>query len=197
MTVDRTYIEVFNNQFEVDACDYLINLFNKDERQQQGTIFDDHLEKPLYLDEHKKSTDLYLDFTSDKDKEYNDIILHRVTNSLLDYKQKYTFLNCIHPWLLAANYNIQHYTDGEGYFDLHCEHGVPDNVNKRMLAWMVYLNDAKCGTEFPEHNYIANAKAGNMVIWPSFWTHPHKGVTPNIGDKYIITGWCIFDSTIK
>ena len=111
MTVDRTYIEVFNNQFEVGACDYLIHLFNKDERKEQGTVFDDHLQKPLYLDEHKKSTDLYLDFTSDKDKEYNDVILHRVTNSLMDYKQKYTFLNCIHPWLLAANYNIQHYTE--------------------------------------------------------------------------------------
>ena len=26
-------------------------------------------------------------------------------------------------------------------------------------------------------------------MWPAYWTHPHKGVTPNVGDKYIATGW--------
>ena len=33
------------------------------------------------------------------------------------------------------------------------------------------------------------AEQGKGVIWPAGWTHPHKGVTPNIGNKYIATGW--------
>jgi hypothetical protein len=35
-------------------------------------------------------------------------------------------------------------------------------------------------------------KTGRAAIWSAAWTHVHKGVTPNIGDKYIATGWCQF-----
>ena len=57
------------------------------------------------------------------------------------------------------------------------------------LAWMVYLNDAASGTEFPYQEMIVEPKEGRTVIWPAGWTHPHKGVTPNEGIKYIATGW--------
>ena len=36
------------------------------------------------------------------------------------------------------------------------------------------------------------AVQGSCLIFPSFWTHPHKGITPNKGDKYIISGWVDF-----
>ena len=58
-----------------------------------------------------------------------------------------------------------------------------------MLAWMVYLNDASSGTEFPYQNMTIQAKTGRTVIWPAAWTHPHRGVIPNVGVKYIATGW--------
>ena len=61
----------------------------------------------------------------------------------------------------------------------------------RVLAWMFYLNDAKCGTEFMNYPTVS-AKMGRLVIWPAGWTHLHKGVTPNRGLKYITTGWCSF-----
>ena len=32
-------------------------------------------------------------------------------------------------------------------------------------------------------------KRGRIVMWPAGWTHIHSGVTPNKGDKYIISGW--------
>ena len=61
---------------------------------------------------------------------------------------------------------------------------------------MLYLNNAKSGTRFyyPDliQNKVVNAKRGRIVIWPAYWTHPHSGVTPNKGDKYIATGWYIF-----
>ena len=60
------------------------------------------------------------------------------------------------------------------------------------MAWMFYLNDAKSGTEFANYPTI-NAKMGRCVIWPSFWTHLHKGVIPNRGIKYIATGWFVYD----
>ena len=59
----------------------------------------------------------------------------------------------------------------------------------RILAWMVYLNDAVSGTEFPYQERTVTPKTGRTAIWPAGWTHPHKGVTPNMGVKYIATGW--------
>ena len=84
--------------------------------------------------------------------------------------------------------NIQYYTDGEGYSQAHCEHS--STYPNRMLAWMIYLNNAKCGTEFPYQQIKVRALRGQGAMWSAAWTHPHKGVTPNVGDKYIVTGWC-------
>ena len=54
------------------------------------------------------------------------------------------------------------------------EHGNDKISSKRIMAWMFYLNNAKSGTEFANYPTI-NGKEGNM----DFWTHLHKGVTPN------------------
>ena len=57
------------------------------------------------------------------------------------------------------------------------------------MAWMFYLNNAKSGTEFRNYPTVG-AKMGRCAIWPSGWTHVHRGGTPNKGLKYIVTG-CI------
>ena len=35
-------------------------------------------------------------------------------------------------------------------------------------------------------------KKGLTLIWPSEWTHAHKGSVLHANDKYIITGWMHF-----
>ena len=58
------------------------------------------------------------------------------------YAEKYKDALCLgDKWLFDAGYNLQKYVDGDGYFDLHSEQGL--RYPLRMLAWMVYLNDAK------------------------------------------------------
>jgi prolyl 4-hydroxylase len=88
---------------------------------------------------------------------------------------------------LCPVYNLQKYEEGEGFFSLHNEQS--GSYPYRLLAWMVYLNDATSGTEFPYQEMTVTPKEGRTVIWPAGWTHPHKGVTPNKGTKYIATGW--------
>jgi len=112
------------------------------------------------------------------------------------YMKKYKFLKKINRtggsrWRICPTYNIQKY-DGEkeGYFTLHCEHAA--GYPFRMLVWMIFLNDAKSGTEFPDQDRILKPRTGRLAIWPAAWTHPHRGVTPNQGLKYIATGWGYF-----
>ena len=91
-------------------------------------------------------------------------------------------------------YNFQKY-DGEddGYKEWHCEHGADDYSSRRILAWMFYLNNAKSGTEFKRYPTV-QGKRGRCVIWPSAWTHIHRGVA-NKGLKYIATGWVSYDNS--
>ena len=115
---------------------------------------------------------------------------------LESYTNKYMFLREINQtggsrWRICPTYNIQKYEgEREGYFTLHCEHAA--GYPFRMLAWMIFLNDAKSGTEFPYQDKILKPRTGRLAIWPAAWTHPHRGVTPNQGLKYIATGWGYF-----
>jgi len=61
---------------------------------------------------------------------------------------------------------------------------------KRILTWMVYLNDVPDGgnTVFPYYNYSIQPIKGHILIWPAEFTHTHFGDVV-IDEKYIVTGW--------
>jgi hypothetical protein len=88
-------------------------------------------------------------------------------------------------------FNIQRYYPGEGYHKFHCERGANTKNLKKVLVWMVYLNDVTEGgqTEFYYQNHKEAAEQGKIVIWPSDWTHIHRGITSPTQTKYILTGW--------
>tara|TARA_Y100000033_G_C2750165_1_gene113427 strand:+ start:917 stop:1567 length:651 start_codon:yes stop_codon:yes gene_type:complete len=181
-------LEIYPDTLDAQSCDYIINLFNNDDRKTQGITADG------IMDGRKKSTDVYCNFLHHEFKLYSDIILPAVQTMVDKIKQQYMFLDYCDYWRVCPWYNIQYYKDGEGYSQAHCEHS--STYPNRMLAWMIYLNNAKCGTEFPYQQIKVRALRGQGAMWSAAWTHPHKGVTPNIGDKYIVTGWCeYFDHT--
>ena len=84
---------------------------------------------------------------------------------------------------------ISHYKKKGGYFNLHYERDVLRKTT-RQLAYMLYCNTLKNGgTEFPFQNKILKAIKGTLFIWPSDFTHPHRGVISDKEEKYIVTGW--------
>ena len=61
---------------------------------------------------------------------------------------------------------------------------------------MTYLNDViKIGgeTEWYYQNYKVKPKRGLTVIWPTDFTHTHRGIPTVEEKKYIFTGWYVFD----
>ena len=59
---------------------------------------------------------------------------------------------------------------------------------------MTYLNTVKNGgTEFYYQKLKVDAVKGLTLIWPSDWTHTHKGVISKKQKKYILTGWVSVD----
>ena len=119
------------------------------------------------------------------------MLMPTLDKGITDYKKKFPFLDELSTWGLGNNFNIQKFNGEEdGYFIKHCEADGP--YIDRMLTWMIYLNNAKCGTRFYHPRRDVKAKEGRLVIWPAGWTHPHSGITPNKGEKYLMTGWWIF-----
>ena len=56
---------------------------------------------------------------------------------------------------------------------------------------MLYLNTVtdNGGTYFPRQDTLTNAIKGDMIIWPAYFTHPHRGIVSETQEKYICTGW--------
>lgn len=93
----------------------------------------------------------------------------------------------------SYHFKIQKTNIGGGYHTWHFE---SDNRGeaKRILAWMLYLNDVEEGgeTEFLYLHKRIKPKAGTLLIWPASFTHTHRGNPPLSNTKYIITGWVEF-----
>ena len=83
---------------------------------------------------------------------------------------------------------IQWYPKGGGFKKWHFER-CNYLTRKRQIVYMLYLNDVKDGgTEWHFQNVKMEAVKGNLVLWPSDFTHVHRGVVAN-EEKYICTGW--------
>jgi hypothetical protein len=87
--------------------------------------------------------------------------------------------------------NIQHYKPGGGFKTWHYERTTIKNAN-RFLVFMTYLTDTpNAGTEFLYQNKRFECKKGKTLIWPSDFTHSHRGQISQEHEKMIATGWVI------
>ena len=94
------------------------------------------------------------------------------------------------PLGFGEPFNIQHYEPGEGYLNWHCERGMHQTY-QRALVFMTYLNDVDDGgqTEFLYQEREIQPKKGLTVLWPTDFTHTHRGVVSPTQSKTIATGW--------
>lgn len=74
-----------------------------------------------------------------------------------------------------------------GYHAWHQDWGRAINQAKRLIVAMVYLNDVEEGgeTAFFHQDLKVKPVKGDLVIFPPYFTHMHKGLPPVSNDKYI------------
>ena len=122
--------------------------------------------------------------------------LSEVMSALEEYANSYKFPPGFQVGL-KESWNIQHYAPNEGFFDWHCERACYQS-HQRALVFMTYLNDVNDGgeTEWYYQKLKVKAEKGKTVIWPTDFTHLHRGVTSPTEHKYIATGWFNFQDAI-
>ena len=110
-----------------------------------------------------------------------------------NYVDDWTFLEQISGRLEIGSFNLQRYKPGQHFKKIHTERLSLDSLH-RIFAFMTYLNDVQEGgsTYFSHYDLEIQPKKGLTLIWPSEWTHAHKGNILKSGSKYIITGWINF-----
>ena len=104
------------------------------------------------------------------------------------YVERYPELKTFSKYDMIQDAKIQHYRSGGGFKQWHFERSSLEQY--RCLVFMTYLNDVPHGgTHFKYQNIITPAEKGLTLIWPTDFTHTHKGQISKNHEKYIITGW--------
>ncbi len=171
-------------------CDDLIKYFDEHpDRHQSGESYGTGKIKTKIIvdDVVKKSTDIR--FFGDTDGIILSEYMMYLNMCISEYEYKYHQASHMASYGITEVTNLQKYEPGEGYKVWHCERsGISQQT--RCLAFMTYLNDVpEGGTEFMYQNITSPAKKGLTMIWPSDWTHTHRGQISQTHKKYILTGW--------
>jgi hypothetical protein len=168
-------------------CDDIIRYFNTNiEDVNFGTTGFNKVDKNI-----KDSLDLCVS----KNNSINPIFEYRNFLGLIIklYEEKFLELKKQPSYNVNENFNIQYYKPDAGFKVWHSERSIP-NTHKRLLVFMTYLNDVpKGGTEFKYQKIVTPANKGLTILWPSEWTHTHRGQIDKENEKYIITGWLSYN----
>jgi len=72
----------------------------------------------------------------------------------------------------------------------HSDNGGPSPMDvKRILAFLIYLSDNECSTEFRRYENV-KTEMGSGVMFPTFFTHEHRGGICERGlDRFVISGY--------
>ena len=179
------HIGMFKDFVPNELIDNYINYFNN--CQKQGMVFPRKVDETFVAD-HAIGTIMdaeHIPMTYNN-KPFVDLFFKDVYPL---YVQKYSYLKKLSAHNILE-VKIQKTKVGEGYHFWHCENAEMKARN-RILAFMVYLNDVEEGgeTEFLYQKCRFKPQKNTLMVWPSQFTHVHRGNPPLSNDKYIITGW--------
>jgi prolyl 4-hydroxylase len=165
-------------------CDDLIEFFKQNAHGHINGLTNNKVIKDV-----KDSTDLCLSPYDNNEPMQN--YTKFIWDCLNDYAKTYYHLQEAYKFSITESINIQKYPIGGGFKKWHYERDGSFNRSiKRILVFMTYLNDVEDGgTEFIYQKQTVKAEKTKTLIFPSDWTHTHRGQISHTKEKIIITGW--------
>lgn len=185
------FIATVDNFFTEEECKQIIDYFHL--LESRNMIFDES----QYSDGNKTSRDdssVFMmkptTFRLTATGEYLHLFTEKFAPYYKDYIKEYNILKIGTAKHGILGIKVQRTMPGGGFHYWHFENATMEDSG-RLLTFMVYLNDVEEGgeTEFLYLKKRIKPKTGRLLIWPSGFTHTHRGNPPLTNTKYIITGW--------
>lgn len=179
------FIGIYENVLSKNECKNIIDLFEDD----LNNNVDENGDTQFYKDKMERHD--YQKFYLSNDT--SNVIVLKVNEALNKCIELYAKEFWVVKQLKATSLGVklQKTPPRGGYHVWHCEQDSTRNEG-RVLAWTVYLNDIPNGegeTEFLWQGLRVQPKVGTVSIFPSAFTHTHRGNPVYSCDKYIATGW--------
>jgi hypothetical protein len=188
----KDFIGVYDGYIPDEACDQAIELFNKYQEfnkvfsrfSSEGTTQDLKNDKQLFCSPEVLTNEK---FNVNKLKalmiNFDMALRHYYTETNI---KKYTAED-----IMTDHVKIQKTIPSQGYHLWHVEHNSGRDMEKRVLAYSIYLNTVEEGgeTEFLHQSQRVKPVKGRIVIWPAGFPYIHRGNPPLSGEKYIVTSW--------
>jgi|TARA_B100000959_G_scaffold73830_1_gene78472 thiol-disulfide isomerase/thioredoxin len=180
---------VYNWAMPVEDCKMIIEKFEQVVKYDMSQV-------DTFKTGHKEFTEIDIDKYGDSDfwrepkkkfiamiKEYKARFMKNLSIKDLDFP----------PVIDMENIRIKKYMPNDkDQFKVHVDvvRSMGDSA-KRFLVFVLYLNDVEQGghTLFPKPNIWVKPRAGRLLVFPPFWTHPHAGLKPLSGPKYIMMSY--------
>lgn len=181
-----TFIRAFPNSLKPETCENIIARFEADPRR--GPSSTATREKPLI----RSGTMLHIG----EYREWQDVVAlyqSAVERNLRAYAQTFPSVGeLLQPGVSYRSPPLMERIEPMQGFGMHIDAAVAA-THMRTVAILLYLRDIDSGgaTEFPFQQVKVQPKAGTMVLFPPFWTHPHRGASPKSGVKYNLTSFVV------
>tara|TARA_R100001163_G_scaffold65760_1_gene64576 strand:- start:1534 stop:2070 length:537 start_codon:yes stop_codon:yes gene_type:complete len=171
----RDFIHIQDCFLSTQECDDVISFFQK---------------LPM---EYNDNGNYHGVFLEDDSSHLNDdklsFLKGRFQTVLHDYAKNYPELNFLQPFNLTE-IRFKHWKKNKHFDKWHSEHSYTTPL--RVLNFMIYLSKHNCGTEFFNRGLVKSEK-GRLVIFPSYFTHTHRGTPcPEGKDRYMFGGYFNF-----
>lgn len=184
-------IKTYNNTIPHDICEKIINMYNDTNTIKVKGVTSQGLDESA-----KKTTDYLIDNKNHYWKDIDTLLYDTLHQYLFKYFE-YLHVNNYSTFdinnIVDSGFQIQKYDKNVGFFSNHNDFHIINENHKnyyRILVYIFYLNDVDEGGETVICNDLKiTPKKGTLLLFPTFWTYPHKGNMPISNDKYIVTGW--------
>ena len=180
----RHLIQVYAGALAPERCREIIARFERnphrhDSRTHGGTISPGRTGTQLEMANQPGWADL------------EQVIAETSMRCLRDYARRFQAIEfLLKPCRITLTSPIVERVDPGQGFDWHIDAGPP-GTSRRFLSTLFYLNDIADGgtTDFPMQGISIRPSAGTLVMFPPFWTYPHRGASPVNAVKYKMTAY--------
>jgi len=178
------FIEIYEGVLSPELCNDIIAIYEKIATTEPNKLY-------AGSDQVPEGKTFRHDFALSLEQ-FDDVAAAHVFKALLYsaslYQEKYDILK--NQSYNTMRLKMQKTPVGGGYHKWHCEKQSLESSN-RLIVWSVYLNDVEEGgeTEFLYQSKRIKPTQGTVLLFPSQYTHPHRGNPPISNEKYLLTGW--------